>query len=251
MNSDNEVHQLTFMPNIPLNRINDCGVCYTIHISKDYETKAGDLILHTKYINSENECVRLETFERIELYSKHNELMSVLNYPIMKCEYQNEKGNIKFSDLFTLPTWLWLKDGMIKLYRNCRIYKAEELYVFTDSCRENVKIGGFKTRDFIQKANRQNTIELNGEIIDFRCFKHDRHTEHNEYYYKSIHVKKCLINGKNTDKIINGKVDVLDNMLYMINRVKYSYVEQLYFEFDDDFEKPEDYEFYIVLRILD
>ena len=114
---------------------------------------------------------------------------------------------------------------------------------------KNVKIGGFKTRDFIQNANRQNTIELNGKVIDFKCFKHDGHTEHNEYYYKSIHVKNCLINGKNTDRIINGKTKSLDNMLYMINYVKYSHVEQLYFEFDDEIEKPEDYKFYIVLRV--
>lgn len=249
MNSNNKVHQLTFMSNTPLNKMIDCGMCYTIHISRDYEIKAEDLILHVKYVNSENKCVRLEPFGRIELYSKHDELMSVLNHPMMKCEYQNEEGNIKFSDLFTLPTWLWLKGGMIKLYRNGQIYKAEELYVFTDSCRENIKIGGFKTRDFIQNANRQNIVELNGEIIDFKCFKRDGHTEHNEYYYKSIHVKNCLINGKSTDRIINGKTEVLDNMLYMINYVKYSHVEQLYFEFDDDFKKPEDYKFYIVLRV--
>lgn len=244
MNSDNKVHQLTFMPNTPLNRMIDCGMCYTIHISRHYEVKAGDLILHIKY-----KGVHLEPFERIELYSKHDELMSVLNHPMMKCEYQNEEGDIKFSDLFTLPTCLWLKDGMIKLYRNYQDYKAEELYVFTDSCRENVKIGGFKTRDFILNANRQNTIELNGEVIDFRCFKHDGRTEHNDYYYKSIHVKNCLIDGKNTDRIINGKKEVLDNMLYMINHVKYSHVNQLYFEFDDEIEKPEDYKFYIVLRV--
>lgn len=249
MNSDNKVHQLTYMPTTPLNRIIDCGMCYTIRISRNYEVKAEDLILRAKYVNSENECVRLEPFEKIELYSRHDELMSVLNYPKMKCEYQNEEGNIKFSDLFSLPTWLWLKDGMIKLYRNQQKYKAKELYVFTDSCRENVKIGGFKTRDFIQNAKRQNIIELNGEIIDFKCFKHDEHTEHNEYYYKSIHVKNCLVDGKSTDKVIHGKTEVLDNMLYMINHVKYIHVEQLYFEFDDKFEKPEDYKFYIVLRI--
>lgn len=249
MNNNNKVHQLTFMPNTPLNRMIDCGMCYTIRISRNYEIKAGDLILHVKYVNSENKCVRLEPFERIELYSKHDELMSVLNYPTMKCEYQNEEGDIKFSDLFTLPTWLWLKDGMIKLYRNCQEYKAEELYVFTDSCRENVKIGGFKTRDFILTASRQNTIELNGEVIDFRCFKHDGYTEHNDYYYKSIHIKNCLINGESTDRIIHGKKEVLDNMLYMITCVKYIHVKKLYFEFDNEIEKPEDYEFYIVLRV--
>lgn len=249
MNSINKVHQLTFMPTTPLNRMIDCSMCYTIRISKDYETKAGDLILRAKYVNSENKCVYLKPFDKIELYSKHDELMSVLNYPAMKNESQDEEGCIKFSDLFTLPSWLWLKSGMIKLYRNGQEYKAEELYVFTDSCRENVKIGGFKTRDFIQNANRQNTINLNGEVIDFKCIKYDGHTEHNDYYYKSIHVKNCLIDGKSTDRIINEKIEVLNNMLYMINRVKYSYVEQLYFEFDDDFKNPEDYKFYIVLRV--
>lgn len=235
----NSMHELTYMPNVPLNKTIDCGKCYIVGFSNSYEVKAGDLILHSKYLDVDKE-VCLEPFERVELYSKDKELMSVVNWPIMKRELHNAEGNIKFSDLFTLPPWLWLKGGMIKLYRNCQSYKAEELYVFTDSCRERAEIGKYMTKDIMQKLGYQNSILLNAEILDLRFLRHDGYIEHGDVYYKSIHIKNCIVDGKRKD---------WNNMLEMKLNMEHHYVNQLYFEFDNDFENPEKYKLYIVLRV--
>ena len=158
----------------------------------------------------------------------------------MKFEYQSEEGNIKLSDLFTLPSWFMLKGGKIKLYRNTKQYEVEDLCVFNNSCIPSYEIGKYRTIDIIKLAERKNNIELKGEIIDFRCFRKNQNSKHNEFWYKSIPIKNCIVNGENKD---------WKNMYIMKMHIEHSYIEQLYFEIDDEFEKPEDYELYFVLSV--
>lgn len=181
----------------------------------------------------------LEPFKRIELYSNIGKLSSVVNHLEMKYEHQNEEGTIKFSDLFTLPSWCLLKGGKIKLYRNSQQYEVEDLYVSVNSYILCPMISSYKTRDIIKSAERQNSFELNGEIIDFRCFRQNQDSKHNEFWYKSIPIKKCMVNGESKD---------WKNMYIMKMYIEHSYIEQLYFEIDDEFENPEKYKFYIVSR---
>lgn len=232
---------LTFIPTTPLNKTIDCGFCYTIILNDNYIAEAKDYILCSKYHDSENgKFVCLEPFTKIEFYSRIGVLSCVVNHLDMKYEYQSEEGNINFSDLFTLPSWWMLKGGMIKLYRNSKQYEVEDLCVLANSCVPNPIIGSYSTRDIIKSAERKNNIELKGEIIDFRCFRQNQDSKHNEFWYKSISIKNCIVNGENKD---------WKNMYIMKMHIEHSYIEQLYFEIDEEFEKPEDYKLYIVLRV--
>ena len=232
---------LSVIPTIPLNKTNDCGFCYTIILNDNYAVKANDYILRSKYHDSENDKIRcLEPFKRIELYSRIGKLSCVVNHLEMKYEYQSDEGTIKFSDLFTLPSWYLLKGGKIKLYRTKEQYEVEDLCVFANSCIPSPMVGPYDTRDIIKSAERQNTFELNGEIIDFRCFRQNQNSKHNEFWYKSIPVKNCMVNGEKKD---------WKNMYIMKMYIEHSYIEQLYFEIDDEIENIEKYKLYIVLKV--
>lgn len=240
MNTKERV-EITSLPITPLNKTNDCSFCYTIILSNNYAVEAKDYILHSKYHDSENDkFVCLEPFEKIEFYTWFGKLSCKVNHLEMKYEYQSEEGNIKFSDLFTLPSWCMLKGGKIKLYRNSQQYKVEDLCVFSNSFIPSPMIGEYSTRDIIKSAERKNNIELKGEIIDFRCFIQNQSTKQNEFWYKSIPIKNCIVDGEKKD---------WKNMDIMKMYIEHSYIEQLYFEFDDELEKPEKFNLYIVLRV--
>lgn len=229
--------KLTSIPTTPLNKTIDCGFCYTIILNNNYAVEAKDYILCSKYHDSENDkFVCLEPFERIEYYTWYDKLSCVVNHPEI---HQSYEGTIKFSDLFTLPSWELLRGGKIKLYRNKQQYEIENLCVFANLCIPSPTIYSYNTRDIIKSTERQNNIELKGEIIDFRCFKQNQSSKHNEYWYKSIPIKNCIVNGEKKE---------WKNMYIMKMYIEHSYIEQLYFEFDDEFEKPEKYKLYIVVR---
>lgn len=232
---------LICIPTTPLNNDIDCGFCYTIILNSNYAAEAKNYILCSKYLDPEKDkTVCLKPFEKIEYYSKVGDLLCVVNHVEMKYDYQSEEGTINFSDLFTLPPWYMIKGGKIRLYRNSQQFKVEDLCVFVNSCMLSPEIGKYSyIRDEIQSAERQNLLELGGEVIDFRCFRQNQDSSQNEFWYKSIPIKNCRVNGVYKD---------WKNMYMMLLHVKYSYVKQLYFEFDDDFENPEKYQLYIVTR---